>query len=141
MPTYTLPNDILNTLVRGKALTVVVDEDGERVFALDGLKVWNLERGPGNPVALSSANAPHALVAGRTYKVTADATFNVTVPANPAAGDRIEIIPVGGDLSDNNILIRNSGNTATLFTMAVDGTGSELVYTGTAWTRHAKLWS
>lgn len=91
------------------------------------------------PIAM---NAQTTMVANRTYLLTTSGGgFKAIMPATPATGDRIEIIWVAGDMSDNPILVRNNADNATLFTLSVDATAGEFVYTGAAWEYHAKAWA
>lgn len=83
-----------------------------------------------------------SLAVWRKYIVDAGSGggYKLIVPASPAAGDEIELVWKAGTLSTNPILVRDSGDTTTLFTCNTDGTLGTLVYTGAAWKLHKKLY-
>lgn len=156
-----LPN---RGLARARGLNAVL-LDGGAIYVHDGQDAWALPEKAEATAAQVAADAAQAdvdatqadlaarrtpiamaaqttMVSNRTYLLTTSGGgFKAIVPATPDAGDRIEIVHVAGDMSDNPILVRNSADNATLFTLNVDATGGELFYTGSAWKYTARLWA
>lgn len=150
-------------LARARGLNPIILDDGT-LWLHDGNDAWKLSEKSEVEAAQAAAVAAQAdvddtdtdlaarrtpvamtaqttMVANRTYLLTTSGGgFKAIMPASPSAGDRIEIVWVAGDMSDNPLLVRNAADDTTLWTLSVDGTAGEFIYTGSAWKYHAKLW-
>jgi hypothetical protein len=78
--------------------------------------------------------------ADRILADTTTATFTITLPSSPSAGDTI-LIADGGNWATNNLIIARNGNTiegaAEDFVLDIPGIRVDLVYSGTTWEIYA----
>jgi len=86
-------------------------------------------------VALTSA---HTALANQILLIdTTAASFNITLPANPSIGDRINLIDAAGNCGVNKaVVVRNGNKIANLaedLDFDIKNASLELIYTGSAY--------
>ena len=108
--------------------------DGTNVYKANEYKVWR------------AVSAAETVQAGAQLLVnTSGGGVTVTLPASPSTGDEVSFIDQGYDFDSNNLIVgRNSSNIANAasnLTVATQGAGFTLVFSGdatTGWTYKEK---
>ena len=124
--------------IAGTQVTAAAVTDGHVLTASSGSATWAAPSGGGGGITWVTKTAAYTAASGEGILAdTTTASFTLTLPATPSAGDTVSIADMASSWATNNLTVARNGSTIEGATedlvMDIGDVKVELIYNGATW--------